>query len=141
MIKKATVQDIPAVGALMAALWPHHSAAEMEKEAAQILSDPENAIFLAEENAGFAHCGLRHDYVEGTGSSPVGYLEGIYVAEGFRGRGYARELLAACESWAKEKGCREFASDCGLDNTQSLSFHLKLGFDEANRIICFTKRL
>ena len=141
MIKKATLQDIPAIGALMAALWPHHSAAEMEKDAAEILNDPEAAIFLAEQNAGFAHCGLRHDYVEGTGTSPVGYLEGIYVAENFRGQGYARDLLAACEGWAKEKGCREFASDCELDNTQSLSFHLKLGFAEANRIICFTKRL
>jgi aminoglycoside 6'-N-acetyltransferase I len=71
----------------------------------------------------------------------VGYLEGIYVAENCRGRGYARELLAACEIWAKEKGCREFASDCELNNTQSLNFHLKLGFSEANRIICFTKNL
>jgi len=141
MVKQATVQDIPAIGSLMAALWPHHSAGEMEKEAAEILSDPEAALFLAEENAGFAHCGLRHDYVEGTQSHPVGYLEGIYVAEKYRGRGYARKLLSACENWAKEKGCREFASDCELDNTQSLKFHMKLGFSEANRIICFTKSL
>ncbi len=27
--------------------------------------------------AGFAQCQLRHDYVEGTETSPVGYLEGI----------------------------------------------------------------
>ena len=25
----------------------------------------------------FAQCGLRYDYVEGTDSSPVGYLEGM----------------------------------------------------------------
>ena len=63
------------------------------------------------------------------------------VAEEYRSRGIAREMLAACENWAREQGCREFASDCELSNAQSLRFHLKVGFTEANRIICFTKRL
>ena len=65
---------------------------------------------------GFAECQLRYDYVEGTDSSPVGYLEGIFVKEEFRHRGFAKEILAECEKWTKEKGCTEFASDCELDN-------------------------
>ena len=52
---------------------------------------------------GFAQCGLRRDYVEGTESSPVGYLEGIFVKESYRSKGCAKELLLACESWAKKK--------------------------------------
>ena len=71
----------------------------------------------------------------------MGYLEGIYVAEEYRKHGIARELLSACESWAKSKGCTEFASDCELSNVQSLQFHLNVGFEEANRIICFTKKI
>ena len=90
---------------------------------------------------GFAQCQLRQDYVEGTESSPVGYLEGVFVEESHRNSGYARSLLAACEQWAREQGCSEFASDCELTNTQSLAFHLHCGFREANRIICFTKKL
>ena len=39
------------------------------------------------------------------------------------------------------RSCREFASDCELSNLESLAFHLRLGFVEANRIICFTKKL
>ncbi|MDF2802567.1 MAG: aminoglycoside adenylyltransferase [Anaerocolumna sp.] len=50
-------------------------------------------------------------------------------------------LCKACERWAKEKGCDEFASDCELENDSSLKFHLGLDFAEANRIICFTKKL
>ena len=84
---------------------------------------------------------LLNDYVEGTDFSPVGYLEGIYVAEAYRKHGIAGKLLDACETWAKSKGCTEFASDCELDNVQSLRFHLHTGFEEANRIICFTKKL
>jgi len=55
--------------------------------------------------------------------------------------GYAAELLNECEKWAKEKGCTEFASDCELTNTDSLKFHMALGFEEANWIICLRKDL
>ena len=62
------------------------------------------------------------------------------VKEEYRKRGLARDMLVACQKWAKEQGCTEFASDCELDNEDSLKFHLKMGFEEANRIICFTKK-
>ena len=144
MIQKAEIKDLPILAEWACQLWPDHTVEEMRTEFAEILAKPDAAYFLAyaDENAvGFAQCQLRHDYVEGTVSSPVGYLEGIYVADEYRQQGFARELLAACESWAKTKGCTEFASDCELENTQSLEFHLNVGFEEANRIICFTKKL
>ena len=144
MIVKAEEKDISAVAALAAALWPHHSAGELEAEFAPLLGEREAAVFLKLEGStpvGFAQCQLRHDYVEGTDSSPVGYLEGIFVEEGYRNKGYAKELLKQCEAWAKDMGCSEFASDCELTNTGSLAFHLKMGFEEANRVICFTKKL
>lgn len=144
MIVKAEERDAPAVAALAAALWPRHGAGELELEFRSLLADPEAAVFLMIEGdrvVGFAQCQLRHDYVEGTESSPVGYLEGIYVMPSFRRRGIAGALLAACERWAVKMGCTEFASDCELDNLESLAFHKSAGFTEANRIICFTKKL
>ena len=144
MIKKAESKDLYILSELACRLWPDHTVEEMCAEYADTIAKPDAAFFLAgAENVpiGFAQCQLRYDYVEGTDSSPVGYLEGIYVADGCRKQGIARELLATCESWAKTKGCTEFASDCELDNTQSLHFHLNVGFEEANRIICFTKKL
>ena len=54
---------------------------------------------------------------------------------------YAGELLAECEKWAAEKGRREFASDCELFNRESRDFHQAMHFSEANRIICFIKKL
>lgn len=144
MIEKAKKSDVNTLASLACQLWPEHSEREMQVEFAEILAKPDAAIFLAWEGetvVGFAQCQLRRDYVEGTASSPVGYLEGIFVEESHRGKGYARMLLAACEQWAKAQGCREFASDCELDNLQSLHFHMRVGFAEANRIICFTKKL
>ena len=141
MIRKADFSDLPVLTDLALKLWPDHDREEMSEELSSIMAKPDAAFFLAENASGFAQCQLRHDFVEGTESSPVGYLEGIYVEESCRRKGLARELLAACENWARERGCREFASDCELTNSQSLRFHLGLGFEEANRIICFTKKL
>ena len=144
MIRKAEPGDLPALAELALLLWPEHTAAELEEDLGEILKQRDAVFFLSwdgEKYIGFAQCQLRHDYVEGTDSSPVGYLEGIYVTEDSRRQGVAKALLAACESWARSMGCREFASDCELHNTASLRFHLGLGFAEANRIICFTKKL
>lgn len=143
MIRLATKADLPALTAMSLLLWPENDPAEMAADIAALM-DQGAAYFLAFAGgtaAGFAQCQLRREYVEGTESSPVGYLEGIFVREDCRRQGVARNLLHACETWAKEQGCKEFASDCELDNTESLRFHLAVGFAEANRIICFTKAL
>ena len=142
-IVKAETKDASEVARLSLQLWPEHDIEEMEREFRELIQMDDAAVFLAREGVavGFAQCQLRRDYVEGTESSPVGYLEGIFVARPCRNRGYARALLAACPDWARARGCTEFASDCELTNSESLAFHLRMGFLEANRIICFTKRL
>ena len=141
---QANAADAAAVAALACELWPEHSLEEMRSKSASLLTQEDAAIFLYRENeeaVGFAQCQLRHDYVEGTETSPVGYLEGIYVRESARRQGIARSLLAACENWAKAQGCAEFASDCELDNKDSQHFHLAVGFEEANRIVANVKKL
>ena len=142
-IYRAEMKDAPILGVLAAKMWDHPED-ELAAEFDQLLSGREAACFLCrdgEKSVGFAQCHLRHDYVEGTEESPVGYLEGVYIEPEYRMQGCARALLAACENWAREMGCREFASDCELDNRESLHFHLSAGFQEANRIICFVKEL
>ena len=143
-IIRATKEQSKIVASLALKLWPEHTLEKLHQEMQALLRNPEIALFLAweEERAvGFTQCSLRHDYVEGTESTPVGYLEGIYVEKEFEGRGFARALLSASEKWSLEQGCHEFASDCELTNENSLAFHLATGFTEANRIICFTKKL
>lgn len=141
---QAAPEDADTVAGLALLLWPDNSLPELVSDFNELFLSERAAVFLIVcngEPAGFGQCQLRYDYVEGTQTSPVGYLEGIFVKPEYRRRGYARRLLSACEQWAKSMGCREFASDCELDNEDSLRFHLKTGFLEANRIICFTKEL
>ena len=144
MIKKANVTDAALVAKLALQMWEDNTLEGLTADLAEIIANPESAVFLLYDGdmaIGFAQCQLRYDYVEGTDSSPVGYLEGIFVEESYRNKGCAKDLLKQCEAWAKNMGCIEFASDCELDNTGSLAFHLKMGFEEANRVICFTKKL
>ena len=132
MIREAVPSDLEAVASLAARLWPAHAPEDLKPEIAELIAARDAAIFLLFDDdgspTGFAQC-------------HVGYLEGIYVDEAQRRRGCGRALLAACERWAAGCGCTEFASDCELDNDKSLAFHLSAGFSEANRIICFAKRL
>ncbi|MFG6147563.1 aminoglycoside 6'-N-acetyltransferase [Halobacillus sp. B23F22_1] len=142
MLKEATLQEAEEVAHMAVQLWPGHSLEQFTEEMSQLIVQPDARIFLAYhagQTIGFAQCQLRYDYVEGTRSSPVGYLEGLYVKKDFRHQGVAVQLVKACEQWAKRKGCQEFASDCELENEGSLAMHLRLGFNEVNRIICFKK--
>lgn len=144
MIKQAQIYDAKIAAELALLLWPDNRLEDFILEMERFITSEASVIFLAvdaDQAMGFAQCQLRTDYVEGTDSSPVGYLEGLFVLDDYRHQGIARKLVEACEKWAIFKGCSEFASDCELDNSDSLAMHLKLGFTEANRIICFTKKL
>lgn len=125
-------------------LWPDNKFDEMQSETYEIMNSDKETSFLyifENEYAGFINMSLRNDYVEGTKTSPVGYIEGIFVKEKYRDNGIARALVEAGEKWAKSKGCTQLASDCGLKNKVSFDFHKAINFDEANRIICFVKNI
>ncbi|MCH4984703.1 aminoglycoside 6'-N-acetyltransferase [Macrococcoides goetzii] len=144
MINRLTKENLNNVSQLALMLWPHNQFDDLKLEFNEILNDDHQCSFLfsaSQIDVGFVHVSLRVDYVEGTNSSPVGFLEGIYVLPEYRNRGIARALITACEQFAKENGCTEFASDCELTNTDSILMHEKLGFEETNRIVCFKKKI
>lgn len=144
MIYKAKAVDSYIVAQLAIKLFKSNDVVSLNKEFIDIINNKNNAIFLYiidNKPIGFAQCSLRYDYVEGTSSSPVGYLEGIYIEEEYRKNGYARKLVDSCIQFSKEQNAKEFASDCELNNIESLNFHLKLGFIEVNQIRCFNKKI
>jgi aminoglycoside 6'-N-acetyltransferase I len=129
---------------LRQALWPDCPADEHLAEMQSLLGLPDKyAQFLAHgpegQPAGFVEASLRTDYVNGTDSSPVAFLEGIYVAPPYRRQGVGRMLVAAALAWAKANGCSELASDAPLDNPVSHAMHTALGFEETERVVYFRK--
>jgi len=130
---------------MRAALWPrscHDHRAEIEA----YFAEPDDSVrcFVAEGPdgglVGFAEVGLRV-YAEKCLSSPVGYLEGIFVVRGHRRSGVGGALVRAGEEWARGCGCTEMASDRQLENEPSGAFHESIGYQEAERIVCYRKSL
>jgi aminoglycoside 6'-N-acetyltransferase I len=110
------------------------------------LAQPERFLQLVSYDArrqaiGFIEGSIRGDYVNGTESSPVGFVEGVYVVPEWRRKGIARLLFAAIGDWARARGCRELASDALLDNEVSQRAHLALGFRETERVVYFARPL
>jgi aminoglycoside 6'-N-acetyltransferase I len=141
-VVRADASRLDALAELACKLWPDNEPEAMRAEFEDMLDSDRHVVFVAEADGGaigFVHMSLRFDYVEGSASSPVGYVEGVYVEEPYRHGGVARKLIEAGEGWAKSRGCRELASDAELDNVHSQKFHLKIGFREANRIVAFIK--
>ena len=149
---RAGEERAPEWAALRASLWPDCTAAEHAAYLRQLLGRGDTAVgFLAVETEsgaesrdtalGFAEATLRSDYVNGCQTSPVGFLEGWYVVPAARGRGIGRALVTATEDWARQRGCTEMASDTQLQNTEAQRAHQACGFDEAERVVYFHKRL
>jgi aminoglycoside 6'-N-acetyltransferase I len=127
-------------------LWPHCPREEHLAEMSSFCAQPERfAQFVAYAGSGqavgFSEVAVRTDYVNGTDSSPVAFLEGIYVVPEARRMGTARTLVAAAERWAVGRGCRELASDAALENETSHAMHRALGFQETERVVFFRKPL
>jgi aminoglycoside 6'-N-acetyltransferase I len=131
---------------LRAQLWPDCPEGEHREEMAAMFRKPTQfAAFVARAGdgsaLGFAEGALRNDYVDGTTSSPVAFLEGIFVVPAARRRGIARQLVESVARWGRELGCREFASNALADDAESHGFHRAAGFAETERVVFFLRKL
>ena len=149
-IREAQPGDEMELAEMMACLWP-------EGDVREHLSDAENLIrtrtsgtlpgtfFIAAGGdgklTGFIQVGLRSHADGCEPSTPVGFIEGWFVREGFRGAGTGQKLMEAAESWARNLHCREMASDALLDNQLSLRAHSSAGFEVVDRCVHFRKKL
>jgi len=132
--------------ALRQELWPHASRQEHEAELASLFKRPDRfgaiiAFTPEKRGMGFAEFTLRNDYVAGCTTSPVAFLEGLYVRAGFRRLGVATKLVEAFEDWARKHNVSEVASDVLIDNHESQRFHHAAGFEEIERAVCYSKKL
>jgi aminoglycoside 6'-N-acetyltransferase I len=146
-IRVAAAIDAEIWAELRAALWPDRTVDQHRDEIAAIIAatDDRFATFVAVTDAGdvcgFVEAALRHDYVNGCETSPVAFVEGIFVRAEHRGANIGRALCAAVEAWGRTRGCSELASDALLENSDSHAFHRAVGFAETERVVYFRKGL
>lgn len=127
---------------MTAALYPNETETEVREFLEKSISSDREEIFLAieaGEAVGFVLVSLRYEYVEGSKSSPVGYVEAIYVKEKHRKGGVARKLYLLTEDWASKHGCKEMGSDTWDWNKAAINFHKQLGFKQEDVLVHFIK--
>ena len=127
---------------LRRALWPDTTEREHLREMADVLARGHCVLLAFDDDGsaiGLVEASKRNDYVNGTAGSPVGFLEGLYVAPSHRRRGVCRALVGAASSWAVAEGCAELASDSLVDNVDAQAVHRALGFVETERVVYFCK--
>ncbi|UCH61000.1 MAG: GNAT family N-acetyltransferase [Anaerolineales bacterium] len=144
LVRTITNGDWPEWLRMRQTLWPEHTRDEHQSEMQALSTDRTSITFVAVRPdgslGGFLEAGVRK-YAEGCQTSPVGYIEGWYVDDDIRQLGIGKQLVQAAETWARQKGLSEMASDCQIDNEISRQAHQALGYQEMERLIHFTKIL
>jgi len=126
-------------------LWDATSEEDHKAEMLDIIEHTDTQLVLVADSgdgrlAGFLEASIR-PFVEDCETDNVGYLEGWYVDPEHRRRGIGRALVAAAEEWSKARGATEMASDAKIGNDQSLTAHVKLGYQETSRLVHLRKEL
>ena len=86
------------------------------------------------ECIGLVELSLRN-IVDGCLSSPVPYLEGLYLTKSERGQGQGRKVIEMIKLWCREHGYTELGTDTELFNIEAQTFYQKLGFEEVDRVV------
>jgi aminoglycoside 6'-N-acetyltransferase I len=138
--------DHPGWLRLRQALWPEGVREQHLEEMAALVAAPQRyrqflAYWPSSEAVGLIEASMRGDYVNGTETSPVAFVEGLYVVPQARRKGVAGSLVATVCDWARRAGCREIASDAVLENSISHVVHRALGFEETERVVFFRRKL
>jgi aminoglycoside 6'-N-acetyltransferase I len=119
-IRQAQISHQDEIAKMCAQLWPETSIEEHRQEIGRLLTSGMYGILPAiilisyyEDGTlnGFLQVGLRSHADGCDPSQPVGFIEGWFVYEHFRGQGIGKALMRAAENWARDHRCKEMASD------------------------------
>jgi aminoglycoside 6'-N-acetyltransferase I len=126
-------------------LWDATSEDDHKSEMLDIIEHTDSQLILVAEVdsgrlVGFLEASIR-PFVEDCHTDCVGYLEGWFVETAYRRSGIGRQLVKSAESWARQHGCIEMASDAEIGNEASLSAHTGLGYTETSRLVHLRKEL
>ena len=145
IVRPITEEDLAEWFRLRSMLWDATGEDDHKAEMLDILDHTDTQLVIVADAgdgrlAGFLEASIR-PFVEDCESDNVGYLEGWFVDPEYRRRGLGRALVSAAETWARSRGATEMASDAEIGNEDSLSAHLRLGYEETSRLVHLRKEL
>jgi len=115
-----------------------------DKEMSQIIKSEDWHCLFIKDNGnkilGFVELSSRN-IVDGCLSSPVAYIEGLFIKKENRGNGLGTKTIEAIKIWCKERGFTELGADTELANKRAQKFFNSVGFHETFRIVEFRTKI
>lgn len=137
--RPAQIADIPAIAGLLAGLFAveqDFTADPARQIAALKLMLPRDDILLLvaeehldDENRIVGFCSVQ-TLISTAEGGPVGLVEDVVVADGWRSTGIGRRLLEGAEAWARRRGCTRLQLLADQTNAPALAFYAHLGWQE-----------
>ena len=128
-IREATVQDAEAIARLNTqGMGYDYPIADTAVNLTRILGSPCDKVFVAvadEDIVGYIHV---NDYRVLYAPAMVNVM-GIAVSDSCRRCGIGRQLLAAAEAWAQERGATAIRLVSGAHRAEAHAFYRSCGFD------------
>ncbi len=140
MIRRALEKDCPRLAELSTELGYPMSAEEASRRLREIAGHPDHALLVAEARTGIAGW-IQASVPRIFEASLQAEIAGLVVGGEFRGRGIGAALLAAAESWAREKGCRVIRVRSNVVRGRAHDFYRREGYGEIKTQRVFEKHL
>lgn len=134
-VRKMKSSDLSYWIEMRALLWPNCPKEKHIQEILEQLNSPLSlqAFIVEDQNdpIGFLEAAIHQHAHKQFGQS--GYIEGWFVKDLYRMRGFGKILIEAAEKWTAEMGYSQIASDTEDFNVGSIVAHGKLGYIEQYR--------
>ncbi len=127
MIRRAATADIPALAALESVFPTDRMSARNFQD---MLRRGRASVLVCEEGGAL----IGDAVVLYRRNSPAARIYSLVVQPAQRGRGIARQLLAAVEAEARERGCQTLRLEVRPDNSQALSLYRHSGYAVERRL-------
>jgi len=138
-IRSAVPADAPALANLAGQLGYPATTAEILKRMEAVRVEPGLSIFVAESDTvvGWVEVGVVRSLLSASSAE----IMGLVVEESRRGEGVGRQLVAAAEQWAAERGCVRIRVRTNLMREGARAFYAALGYRSTKRQEIFDKTL
>ena len=139
-IREVQISDAQAVAALSEELGYAVTTEVMSFRLAYVESREDHVIYVAcidSEVVGWIDVGLVHHIQSGTYAE----IGGLVVSGNIRNKGIGKQLVAAAEKWATEKGIPQILVRSQINRQAAHRFYLREGYAQTKISAVFQKKL
>lgn len=128
LIRAAVMADAPALAGLLGQLGYPTDTARAAARLAHLLDDPDAAVLVACRGAEVGGLATLQAHVALNRDAPSVQLTLLVVADGLRGAGLGRELVAAAEDRARRHGADRLVLTTAAHRAGAHAFYERLGY-------------